>query len=94
MTGHILCNTSIISLGGLSGWLIYFIINDFNKIYIKRKDIYPEKFNSLHTIFNPGFIIGTGLGIYYAYKGRILINNIYLICKNICKNQLSITGAK
>ncbi len=91
-----LYSTTIISMGGLSGGLIYFMLNDLDKIYIKRTQISGTKFNNIHQIFNIGFFIGTGLGICYAYTGRSLIENINLCFYKILKGQIqsSITGAK
>ena len=83
-------------MGGLSGGLFYFMISDLNRIYIKQTQYYKTQINSINQLFNPGFIIGTALGICYAYTGRTLMDNIYLGLGGIFKDQVqsSITGAK
>ena len=96
MIVKILFNTTIISMGGLSGGLLYFMFSDLNRIYIRRTQYYNTQLKHIHQVFNPGFIIGTSLGICYAYTGRTLMDNIYLGLGGIFKDQVqsSITGAK
>lgn len=96
MIVNILFNTTIISMGGLSGGLFYFMISDLNRIYILRTQKFNTQVRHIHQLLNPGFIIGTSLGICYAYTGRTLMDNIYLGLGGMFKDQVqsSITGAK
>ena len=96
MIVKILFNTTIISMGGLSGGLAYFMFSDLNRIYIIQTQKFNTQLNSINQLLNPGFIMGTALGICYAYTGRTLMDNIYLGLGGMFKDQIqsSITGAK
>mgnify|MGYP003346699666 CR=1 FL=1 len=91
-----LYNAAFISIGGLSGGILYFTLTDIDKIYIKKTHSFPTPLNNIHQLFNKGFLLGTGLGICYVYTGRPLMDNVFLWLSRTCTNRIqsSITGAK
>tara|TARA_Y100000992_G_scaffold147477_1_gene98224 strand:+ start:343 stop:627 length:285 start_codon:yes stop_codon:yes gene_type:complete len=91
-----LYNAAFISVGGLSGGLLYFTLTDLDKIYIKKTQYFPTPLNSIYQLFNQGFLLGTGLGISYVYTGRPFMDNVFLWLGRTCINniQSSITGTK
>jgi len=57
------------SVCAISGSITYYVCNEVYKIYI-------EKGKSQHyKIINPGLIMGLGIGILRAYKGRAILES-------------------
>jgi len=56
-------------LTGVSGGLLYFVIEDLYNIYIKKTQRYSTPFISIKQFCNPGLIMGAGLGFLRAYYG-------------------------
>ena len=94
-----LYNVMIVTIGGLSGGLLYFCVDDINKIFIKKERYFPTPLNRVNQLLNPGFFLGTTLGLAFAYTGKPLlsggIEDIYdKLSNQSCSNQSATIGAK
>ena len=72
---RITINTITLVTTSLSGGLLAFMINDINKIYIKKIQYFPTPLTSRQLI-NTGFFVGFGLGLSYIITGKPLIDNL------------------
>lgn len=66
--------TSAPIVGALSGGFIYFIMNDFYIVAMKRGKY--TSLNNVSQIMNIGFFAGFGIGVSYAITGKPLMDNL------------------
>lgn len=73
---RITINTITLVTTSLSGGLLAFMINDINKIYIKKIQYFPTPLTYPRQLINTGFFVGFGLGLSYIITGKPLIDNL------------------
>ena len=69
-------NTITLIGTSLSGGLLAFIIDDINKIYVKKTQYFPTALNYPSQLINTGFFVGFGLGLSYIITGKPLVDNL------------------
>ena len=76
MYHRITINTITLVTTSLSGGLLAFMINDINKIYVKKTQYFPTSLTYPTQLINSGFFVGFGLGLSYIITGKPLVDNL------------------